>query len=79
MGRSQKEQATSICNLLYRMRICSNYDNPDMYLFASVKPANDTKYYKDLRYLTKILIAGLDALIEGRIGRTEMSQLKSKF
>ena len=75
----QKEHATSICDLLYRMRIRSNYDNPDMYLFASDKPENATKHYKDLRYLTKILIAGLDALIEGRIGRTEMSQLKSKF
>ena len=32
-----------------------------------------------VRMIAKILIAGLDALIEGRIGRTEMSQLKSKF
>ena len=75
----QKEHATSICDLLYRMRIRSNYDSPDMYLFASDKPENATKHYKDLRYLTRILIAGLDALIERRVGIIMMSQLKSKF
>lgn len=75
----QKEHATSVCDLLYRMRIRSNYDNPDMYLFASDDPDSATKHYKDLRYLTRILVAGLDALIERRIGKTEMSQLRCKF
>ena len=75
----QKEHATSICDLLYRMRIRSNYDNPDMYLFTSNDPGSATEHYKDLRYLTKILIAGLETLIERRIGKIEMGQLRCKF
>lgn len=75
----QKEHATSVCDLLYRMRIRSNYDNPDMYLFVPDDLDSATQHYRDLRYLTRILIAGLDALIEQRVGKIEMSQLRSKF
>lgn len=75
----QKEHATSICDLIYRMRVHSNYDNPDMYLFASHDVAKAAKHYKDLLFLTEILIAGLEALIERRIGSAEMARLKSGF
>ena len=75
----QKEHATSICDLIYRMRVRSNYDNPDMYLFAHSDLENATKHYKDLRYLTKMVFIGLDALIERRIGKTEMGQLRSQY
>ena len=61
------------------MRVRSNYDNPDMYLFASSDLEGTTKHYKDLRYLTKMVLTGLDALIERRIGKTEMGQLRSKY
>ena len=40
---------------------------------------NAAKHYKELRYLTGILIAGLDALIERRIGQANMATLKSRF
>jgi hypothetical protein len=75
----QNEHATSICDLTYRMRVRSNYDNPDMYLFAPDNVGNATKHYKDLLYLTEVLIAGLDALIEKRIGQTEMMRIKKGF
>ena len=75
----QREHATSVCDLLYRMRTRSNYDNPDMYLFATDSADSATKHYRDLLYLTRVLMAGLDALIEKRIGKTEMSQLRRKF
>jgi len=75
----QKEHATSICDLMYRIRVRSNYDNPDMYLFAPDNAENASKHYRDLLYLTEILVAGLDALIERRIGSREMTVLKSRF
>lgn len=75
----QKEHATSICDLMYRMRIRSNYDNPDMYLFAPDNAENASNHYRDLLYLTEILVAALDALIERRIGSREMVKLKSRF
>ena len=73
------EHATSICDLMYRMRVRSNYDNPDMYLFASDNAENATTHYKNLLYMTKILIAGLETLIEVRIGSRAMARLKSRF
>lgn len=75
----QREHATSICDLIYRMRVRSNYDNPDMYLFASKNAENATDHYRDLLYLTKVLITGLDALIARRIGSRNMAKLKSSF
>lgn len=72
----QNEHATSICDLMYRMRVRSNYDNPDMYLFAPDNTENATKHYRDLLYLTEVLIAGLDALIERRIGSEEVARLR---
>jgi len=70
---------TSICDLIYRMRCKSNYDSPDMYLSASGDVHGATNHYKNLLYLTEILIAGLETLIERRIGQTEMVALKSRF
>lgn len=75
----QKEHATSICDFLYRMRVRTNYDNPDMYLLAPDNAENAYEHYKELLYLTSILVAGLDALIERRIGGKEMIRLKSRF
>lgn len=73
-----KEHNTSICDLLYRMRLRSNYDNPDMYLFTS-DAESAARHYEDFKYLSKTLIAGLEALIERRIGPTEMANLKSRL
>lgn len=75
----KREHSTSICDLIYRMRVRSNYDSPDMYLFASDDAENAIKHYRDLRYLTQILITGLDILIERRIGRLKMADLTSRF
>ncbi len=75
----RKEHPTSICDLIYRMRLRSNYDNPDMYLFAPKNVENATGHYRDLLYLTEVLIAGLDALVERRIGAQKMANLKSRF
>ena len=73
-----REHDTSVCDLLWRMRVRSNYENPDMYLLAS-DAAGATRHYEDFKYLSTTLIAGLDALIEKRIGPTEMVNLKSRF
>jgi hypothetical protein len=72
----QNEHPTSICDLLYRLRLRSNYDNPDMYLFAPTEQESAVKSYQELLRLTELLIAGLDALIERRIGRTAAAELR---
>lgn len=74
-----KEHPTSICDFIYRMRIRSNYENPDMYIFALNNPQDAANHFRNLLYLTEIFVAGLDTLIERRIGCTEMAKLKSRF
>lgn len=75
----QKLHAVSVCDFIYRMRVHSNYDNPDMYLFPAGNWEDAADHYRDLLYLTRIIIAGLETLIERKVGRTEMAALKSKF
>lgn len=72
----QNEHPTSVCDLLYRLRLRSNYDNPDMYLFAPTVQQSAVRSYQELLRLTELLVAGFDALIERRIGRTKASELR---
>lgn len=72
----QKEHSTSICDLLYRLRLRSNYDNPDVYLFAPTEQESAINSYKELLRLTELLIAGLNVLVEKRIGRREAAELR---
>lgn len=72
----QKEHPTSICDLLYRLRLHSNYYNPDMFLFAPTEQESAVKSYRELLRLTELLVAGLNALIERRIGQTAAVELR---
>jgi hypothetical protein len=72
----QNEHPTSICDLLYRLRLRSNYDNPDMYLFAPTEQESAVKSYQELLRLTELLVAGLNALIERRIGPRAAADLR---
>lgn len=72
----QNEHPTSVCDLLYRLRLRSNYDNPDMYLFAPTEQQSAVKNYQELLRLTEFLVAGFDELIERRIGRKKAMELR---
>ena len=67
----RKEHPTSICDLLYRMRLRSNYGDPDMYVFADNQEVAK-RQYDDTLYVTRMLLAGLDVIMERRIGRSAM-------
>jgi len=71
----QNEHPTSICDLLYRLRLRANYYNPDMYLFAD-DPDEAKKQYNDILLLTEVLITGLEVLIERKVGKANMQTLK---
>lgn len=81
LSRSEKQTIcnrlhdTTLCDLIYRMRVRSNYENPEMYLFASDKVEDAASHYTDLLYLTNIIVAGLDLLIEKKIGKQRMTTL----
>ena len=66
---------TSLCDFLYRLRIRTNYDNPDMYVLASRDIVNETEYYANLLYLIQMIVKGLEVLIQRCIGEDAMSTL----
>jgi hypothetical protein len=72
----QNEHPTSVCDLLYRLRLRSNYDNPDMYLFAPTVQQSAVRSYQELLRLTELLVTGFDALIERRIGWRKATELR---
>jgi hypothetical protein len=74
-----KECGTSICDLIYRMRERSNYDNPFMYLSGTHDVDSARSHYKDLLHLTKALIEGINTLIEIYLGKRELDTIKSEL
>lgn len=69
------EPPTSVIHLLYRLRLRSNYDNPDMFLYAD---SNEValERYANFKFLTNTIITGLETLMEKAIGSTEMIRLR---
>ena len=67
---------TSIGDLLYRMRVRSNYDSPDMYLFAYSNTQDAVLHYQNLLYLTNIIVTALDLIVEKKVGKENMEKLK---
>ncbi len=74
-----KMHATSICDFLYRMRSRSNYANPIMYRSGTNDVGSACSHYKDLLQLTKVIIAGINTLIEFYLGKTELAKIKSEL
>jgi hypothetical protein len=67
---------TSVVDFLYRMRIRSNYEEPDMYLFNTDKD-EAAKHYHRLVFLTEALINSLESLIKKKIGKSNFNQLSN--
>jgi len=61
------------------MRERSNYDNPIMYLSGTNDEDSARSHYKDLLRLTKVLIEGINTLIEFYLGKKELDKIKSKL
>ncbi len=70
---------TSICDFIYRMRERSNYDNPIMYLSGTNDADRARSHYKDLLRLTKVLIEGINTLIEFYLGKKELDKIKNEL
>jgi len=67
---------TTICDFIYRMRVRSNYEDPDMYLFAYENVQDAASHYKDLLHFTDIIVTGMECVIEKKIGTREMLELR---
>jgi len=70
---------TSVLDFLYRMRIRSNYDDADMYVYGQQDAATAQSHYHHLVHLTRTVVSLLERIIERRIGRRQVQQLKDDF
>lgn len=74
---SDKLHATTIIDFLYRMRIRSNYEEPDIYLFASKQQTDEAvRHYADLLFLTKAIVCSLSVVVRRKLGRQAMDSLE---
>ncbi len=71
---------TSVVDFLYRMRIRSNYEEPDIYLYASDQQTDEAvKHYSDLLSLTQSIAHPLSFIIQKKIGKQTMDSIEAKF
>ena len=69
--------STSVVDLLYRMRLRSNYEDPDMYMVAFDDVDGAVGHYRSLTYLVSVLVEGLCTLVRRGIGTEAMERLES--
>lgn len=74
----EKEYDTSIGDLFYRLRKRSNYENPDMFLYAGDNELAKERY-RSFQHITELLVIGLEELLEKAIGQSEMKNLQARF
>ena len=77
---SDKLHATSVVDFFYRMRIRSNYQEPDIHLYALEQPADEVvRNYSDLLFLTQIIAHSLSFIMRRKIGKPVMDSIETKF
>lgn len=70
---------TSIFDFLYRIRVRTNYDNPEMYIYGQDDESSAQNHYKNLLRLTLDLAAVLERIIERKIGVDAFQRLVKEF
>ena len=76
---TKKLHATSLIDFLYRMRVRSNYDDPDIYLYAHGQVNDAVKHYNDLVFLTQALFSVLSSIIMKKIGKAAFGSIESRL
>lgn len=74
-----KLHPTSIFDFLYRIRVRSNYDDPEMYIYGQGDEATAQNHYKNLLQLTADLAAVLERVIERKVGVDGFQRLVTEF
>ena len=77
---ADKLHATSAVDFLYRMRIRSNYEEPDIYIYAADQQTDEAvSHYSNLLFLTRAIAHSLSFIIRKKIGKQAMDSIESNF
>lgn len=69
--------ATSFIDLLYRMRVRSNYDDPEMFIFGQTGEDVAVSHYRNLLDMVKGFALLCGNVISRKIGRTDYEVLRA--
>lgn len=76
---STKLHATSLVDFLYRMRVRSNYDDPDIYLYAHSQIDDAVRHYNDLVFLTQAIFSALSIILQKKLGKAAFENIERRF
>ncbi|TAN42556.1 MAG: hypothetical protein EPN22_12370 [Nitrospirae bacterium] len=76
---SKKLHATTLIDFLYRMRVRSNYDDPDIYLYAHSQVDDAARHYADLLFLTQAAFSALSVILLKKLGKSTFEQIEGQF
>ncbi|MFZ3089375.1 MAG: hypothetical protein WA240_02025 [Nitrospirota bacterium] len=77
---ADKLHATTVTDFLYRMRVRSNYEEPDIHLYASDQQTDEAvRHYADLLFLTQAIVRSLSVIMLRKIGKQAMDSIESRF
>jgi hypothetical protein len=71
--------STSLVDFLYRMRVRSNYDDPDIYIYAHSQVDDALRHYNDLVFLTAAIFTSLSAIIMKKLGKSTFERIESQY
>lgn len=77
-GVVAKLHATTCMDFVYRMRIRSNYDDADLYLFGQ-QPDEALAYCRDVIWFARALCEQLSNVIQHRVGPASYALLQQEF
>lgn len=81
LSRIEKEKTaenlhdTSLIDLLYRMRVRSNYDDPEMFIYGQTDTSTAQTHYENLLTLVEMFAALCGNIIAKKIGHSSYQQM----
>lgn len=70
---------TTVIDFFYRMRIRSNYDDPEMYIYGQPDPKVAAEHFNKYLKLTRCLAKLFEQIIERKIGHKQWKILNDEF
>lgn len=70
---------TTVADFLYRIRVKSNYDDPEMYIYGQSDLDEAVEHYQNLCTLTTILVECSKAIVRRRIGSGKEHSLQRRL
>jgi hypothetical protein len=75
----QNLHRTTVFDFFYRIRVRSNYDDPEMYIYGQTDADTAQLHYQYLLRVTMALVKCMENVIAQKCGATLVADLKQKF